>query len=64
MVKTAPNVEKVKRKLEEILEKSKGEEDAAIAELQRMKKEKTDILNAITTEMEKLKAMLVKGKQG
>ncbi|XP_064094983.1 ankyrin repeat domain-containing protein 36C-like [Macrobrachium nipponense] len=64
IVKTAPNVEKVKRKLEEILERSKGEEDAAIAELQRMKKEKTDILNAITTEMEKLKSMLVKGKQG
>ncbi|XP_068236459.1 glutamic acid-rich protein-like [Palaemon carinicauda] len=64
IVKTAPNVEKVKRKLEEILERSKGEEDAAIAELQRMKREKTEILNAITTEMEKLKSMLVKGKQG
>lgn len=64
MVKTGSNVERVKRKLEEILEKSKGEEDAAIAELQRMKKEKTDILNAITTEMEKLKSMLVKDKQG
>ncbi|KAK7026447.1 hypothetical protein SK128_002794 [Halocaridina rubra] len=64
MVKTATNVERVKRKLEEILDKSKGEEDAAIAELQKMKKEKTDILNAITNEMEKLKSILMKGKQG
>lgn len=61
--KTVSNVERVKRKIEEILEKSKAEEDEFIEEIQQMKKEKTDILHKISSEMKKLKSLLVNEKQ-
>lgn len=61
--KTVSNIGRVKRKIEEILEKSKAEEDAFIEEIQEMKKEKTDILDKISSEMKKLKSLLVNEKQ-
>lgn len=62
VMKTVSNVERVKRKLEEIMEASKVEEDAVIEELHKMKREKTEILNKISSEMEKLKTILTRGK--
>ncbi|KAK4309322.1 hypothetical protein Pmani_019047 [Petrolisthes manimaculis] len=56
------NVAIVKRKLEEILETSKAEEEAAIQELEKMKREKTQILNKLTSEMVRLKTMLLRDK--
>ncbi|XP_047471342.1 PWWP domain-containing protein 3-like [Penaeus chinensis] len=60
--KSMKNIERVKQKLEEIMEKSKAEEDRAIAELQKMKQEKAEVLELITTEMEVLKSLLAQGK--
>ncbi|XP_063613482.1 protein IWS1 homolog [Penaeus indicus] len=60
--KSMKNIERVKQKLEEIMEKSKAEEDKAIAELQKMKQEKAEVLELITTEMEVLKNLLAQGK--
>ncbi|XP_042860433.1 dentin matrix acidic phosphoprotein 1-like [Penaeus japonicus] len=60
--KSMRNMDRVRKKLEEIMEKSKAEEDKAIAELQKMKQEKAEVLQAITAEMEVLKSLLGQGK--
>lgn len=60
--KSMKNIERIKQKLEEIMEKSKAEEDKAIAELQKMKQEKAEVLESITREMEVLKSLLAQGK--
>lgn len=60
--KSMKNIERVKKKLEEIMEKSKAEEDKAIAELQKMRQEKAEVLKSITAEMEVLKSLLAQGK--
>lgn len=44
------------------MEKSKAEEDKAIAELQKMRQEKAEVLKSITAEMEVLKSLLAQGK--
>lgn len=60
--KGTKNFGAVKRKFEEICRISREEEDAAIEEIKKMKKETLDVLKKINAEMEKLKLVFLAGK--